>query len=502
MSNVIEAQWAEIIRGYIQSRLDRKHTDILSKKDSKIPDYHEKQAVLVQLKHFLIENGLEKDKIEKITSQKNTGNNKLEPIDFFKKQVHELFSLSGGTKLIKDNYLRRLNALELEHKPEHWLDEKAKNSNKVTLATHVPKLTHPKINGVPAFFVRPKLSKNDYLCTANINIKEIDSAVTSAAYTPIATLLNLECNGKALREYIEDRNTLPFHGITRDRDQAQRWVADFGQVFESSLKNSHPLIKQVYFPISEEKYHLLCNVQSSSLASYLYEKLFQLKDEQNDGFKSYSVQYPNKAKLMVTDAPKAHANVSPLNSKRFGALPLLSCQPPIWKTQLKPPVHHTSWFYRGIPQRAVKDDVDYLRNFLLRNERLELSIRHPDKRKWLIKWGQQIIDTVLFYAQSVQSLPAGWSSDPDIKLKKEQQYFLDPFRNDDAFQAARKATDWQATVSQDFAVWLNTRLIGREKQFTPQPEHRKLWALLMSDTLRILSPSLATSYQPEQKVVV
>ncbi|MBO9497760.1 hypothetical protein J7438_27295, partial [Thalassotalea sp. G20_0] len=167
-------------------------------------------------------------------------------------------------------------------------------------------------------------------------------------------------------------------------------------------------------------------LKSSSLAQKLYASHFS-KDAENDKNPIEKARKNNKYaegtafwipdvnKLMTTQSQPQNATT--LNGKRGGAIRLLSCQPPVWKSELKPPIYHSSLF-RGIHTRVVKDDIEYLRNFLLRNEHLDLSIRDPQKRQWLIKWGQHITDAVLFYAQQVQKLPAGWSDVPDIKLKQ------------------------------------------------------------------------------------
>ena len=132
----------------------------------------------------------------------------------------------------------------------------------------------------------------------------------------------------------------------------------------------------------------------------------------------------------------------------------------------------------------MKEEINYLRDFLLRFERIELSIKNPERRKWIDRWLANIIDEFLFFVGNIQNLPAGWSAVEDIKLKPDHQYLLDPYRKDTAFQTARKGTDWQAVICDDFAHWLNRKLIGKDKQFTPQPEHRRMWISLLEQPLR------------------
>ena len=125
-----------------------------------------------------------------------------------------------------------------------------------------------------------------------------------------------------------------------------------------------------------------------------------------------------------------------------------------------------------------------MRDFLLRFGKLDLSIKDPKRMAHLERWLSTIIDELLFYAGTIQNLPSGWSAIEDIKLKREHRYFLDPYRADENFLVARQCSNWQAVVCADFAQWLNRQLRGKEKQFTPQKEHTRLWKQLLESPLR------------------
>jgi CRISPR-associated protein Csy1 len=165
-------------------------------------------------------------------------------------------------------------------------------------------------------------------------------------------------------------------------------------------------------------------------------------------------------------------------------LNLLNCKPPIWEDQLKPPITHKSLFGRAFYLPAAKEDIDYLRDYLLRFDQLGLSTRAPERWKWIEKWAGSIAEQFLAYVVRIQKLPAGWTGSEGIALKREHQYLLDPFRHDEEFQAARKGVDWQRVVCDDFGSWLNGRLRGKDKKFTPQAEHRRMWAKLLENPLR------------------
>lgn len=483
--------WATEINRYLQERFDKKHEDLLAKNEPKKAESDPKQAILIQLKYVLEKNGVEKDKIVSVLGRKNQGPDKVPSLLFKLEQYARLLELGSdfiGVKEVQALYNEKITELSKNHVPDVWLDEFSPKASGVTFSTNVPKLTHPSIKDVPSFFAKDGKNRPDVICTASLKHAEVDSAISNAANTPVVSLLNLKVNECELKDFVQQKNTLPFMKLEKTVGQADNWVANLRQVFLSQLTDSHILLKQIYFPVGvKDKYHLLCNINSSSLTHFIYKKIESASVTPKDTVQISSEMYPNVNKIFVTSSAKSHSNVSPLNNSRRGESKLFCCEPPIWTRQVKPPINQKSWFLRGIPRSAVQADIDYLRDFLLRNEKLSLSTRNPQKRKWLIKWGQSLTDAVLFYAQQIQMLPAGWTTAEDIQLNLSQQYFLDPYRDDDVFQAARKSTNWQIDVSKDFARWLNSKLIGKDKQFTPQTEHTKLWTLLMNNALRELN---------------
>ena len=194
-----------------------------------------------------------------------------------------------------------------------------------------------------------------------------------------------------------------------------------------------------------------------------------------------SVSYPNVA--VQNFGGEYPRNISMLNANRSGKSYLFSTQPPTWESQLKPPIYKNSLF-DNLGNSRINEDVDYLREFLLRFERVGLSIKYPKRYEHLERWVNSIIDEVLFYTSSIQNLPSSWSATKDIKLKAEHQYFLDPYRDEGVFQSKRESTDWQSVVCNDFSRWLNNKLRGYEKIFTPQSVHTRIWKTLFETELR------------------
>lgn len=436
-------------------------------------------------------------------------------LSFHTQKYHDLVALAENNKIdiakYKETYLLQKQKVSDSHQFATWLDDNCKYAEGASVATHVSKLTHSS-NKASCFFDQSSVQKSGYVTTSMISKPVVDGAYDNALYSPIVSLLLVENEGRFFYEDIIEGKYDGLLGFEENDEQINTWRTELKKSIDKPSKATDGLSKQVYFPlkrypVNSNDWHLLPVLVSSSMAHSIFNmtasKVFNdhnkfLRDKCRD--KSlYSpetlISYPKTAILMVTQS--SHQNTSQLNGARSGRLILTSSQPPTWKQQVKPPIYQTTWFRSGIPNYAVKEDIEFLRAFLLRNDALELSTRDPKKRKWLENWGEQIVDEVMYHANIIQTLPAGWSATEGIKLKNAHQYFLDPYRDDEAFQAERNATEWEKEVCNDFSSWLNKRLQGKDNAFSPQPEHSKLWKSLMATALRELKDIQKFSFEKE-----
>jgi len=247
----------------------------------------------------------------------------------------------------------------------------------------------------------------------------------------------------------------------------------------------------MYFPIAEGKYHLLSPIFSSSLANALYGRVTSSRypdaaklARQAKRESKYSnmpvVEYPNTAQQSFGGTKPQ--NVSLLNSSRGGKSFLLSCAPPIWKVQAKPPLRVKSVFSRNHFGLRVRRETWALQQYLLNqvNKKSVKSIR--DQRAERI---DALIDQLIQYAAEIQNLThqIGWSALPECKLSRAEQLWLDPNRalQDDAFGQEYNKNDWQAVIADQFARWLNNR-IKHDKLTFGDTEHRE-WKKLVLEVL-------------------
>ena len=401
---------------------------------------------------------------------------------------------SINVKEIINDYRNKSRNIFEKYNPRIWITKAAANATSVSFATHVSKLTHSKINS-PSIYDSIDSKDNRYLTTSVLKDKIIDGAVAGNQFAPIFQFLELERNGIKLVSKFADSSNEVLREFASDNNELELWNYSFKKALLAKDKSSHLLAKQIYFPIDDEQkvkdkeYHLLCHLKSSSLAHAIFmsfpdnkRRKFQ-KDIVAKGKYSDKIIFSlfNKGKISVTASN--HSNASQLNGKRGGKLYLLNSQPPNWESQLKSPVNKKSLFDYFFPT-AIKEDITYLRDFLIRNDRIELSIKDPKKSVWIEKWVNSIIEEVFYYISTIQNLPAGWSSQKNVKLKKEHKYLLDPYNDDKQFQGLRKEIGWQKIVCKDFANWLNNKLKGRDKKFTPQKLHTRLWLKLFEKPIR------------------
>jgi len=390
-----------------------------------------------------------------------------------------------------------------------WIEktscQKIAVGKRIIKATHVLRFSHG--SSLSDGLLLEDKSNDTILTTSSFKKKlTCDLAHNNGALITISRFLALQLSGKLIIDLILGENYDFLKPFSKNKEQFERWCSGFHNLIEERVIKTTDKAKQIYFPlispnektsVDKIKYHLITPLFSSSLAEEMFTIVRNLKfgEEQGNVRKQKSEtnekpsKYHPKSYISIPNlgiqkfGGAQPQNISMLNKNRGGKCYLLPAQPPTWQSQLKPPIYKHSLF-DNFGNDHVKEDVNYLREFLLRFERIGLSINDPKRYKHLERWVSSIIDRVIFYTRSIQNLPSAWSTSTDTKLKAEHQYFLDPYREDEDFQNKRQVVDWQSVVCNDFARWLNNQLRGKDKKFTPQSEHTRMWKQLFLTPLR------------------
>jgi|APLak6261663543_1056040.scaffolds.fasta_scaffold00931_4 CRISPR-associated protein Csy1 len=413
-------------------------------------------------------------------------------LDNIREKYNELFNLNYQNLVFlsetKSDTLKKIIELDEKYKPSQWINDAAAKASGVVLdVTHIAKLTHSsaKASNINANAHKSELIK-PLLVTINCAAKlAVDFAYSTAEYAPIAEFLQLDCEGELLGKVI-CRNPSVLKPFAKDDDQLMQWQEQINLAFNEKHKSSHILAKQVYFPVNEN-YHLLAPLTSSAMANIIYDRIWQtrkrdmpVRQARNAELftKEIDVLFHKTAILKVTQTN--HQNVSNLNGKRSGQVILLRSLPPQWKNQIKPPININSIFTKQLGNQA-REPFEKLQNLLLAIKFNELSM-NLQRKQHITALIADIADVVFDRVAQIHRLKQhiGWSQ--ESKLSAHQQYWLDPFREDEDFQAARINIDWQANIANDFSKWVNKQI--KHKQLTLGLAQEKQWKKLFSPLLR------------------
>ncbi|RDH43675.1 type I-F CRISPR-associated protein Csy1 [Zooshikella ganghwensis] len=368
---------------------------------------------------------------------------------------------------LKENQYDKREQLIAQYQKSTWLENAAKRVEQIQLVTHAVKYSHPSAKGSSHYLeVNSSLQQHALLTTHSIGDERREDVVGNAAALDVYKFLTIDIQGKPLLTRLLNDEIEVKAALSEDTKISEQLAAAFkGITLSRGVVASHKLVKQIYFPIAEQNYHLLSPLYPTCLVQAVYDKIrndrfgdeakaarearFERKMHDN----GYN-EYPNLV-IQKFGGTKPQ-NISQLNSQRYGESWLLASCPPIWKSQpVKPPISLTSVFSKGLRRKSINERVKLLRKFLTKTKYNNVAIR--DKRAQLV---QNIIDDILQYAASVQRHKPGWSADTQCNLNIAEQYWLDPYRadSDKAFKEKRMLTNWEETVCEGFAKWLNHKL--------------------------------------------
>ncbi|WP_420744996.1 type I-F CRISPR-associated protein Csy1 [Photobacterium damselae] len=349
-----------------------------------------------------------------------------------------------------------------------WIDNAARRANQISMATHALKFTNSSAKG--SNVLAHDLGHDArYLDTEIIQEKAID-AVGNAAALDVARFLQLtDENGLSLLSYLAKADHRPLARIAKSDEELIHWLDGLKQALRDTSPSSHVLGKQIYFPISDNEYHLLAPLYSSSLAQVLFDavqysrfsqemKAIREAKRHNDFHPQPLIAYPNLA-VTVSGGSKPQ-NVSQLNNKRSGKTYLFSTAPPNWQAQSKAPLGLDSILRHRDIYYHTQEPITRLTQFLIKlnaaSTESNMRIRH-----YIVNTVDEVIDQILLVAAKWQQLPAGWSDKSDLPLA--QRRWLDPNNS----QWDRFDDHWQQVIAENVGLWLKDKVNkGSQNHFT------------------------------------
>lgn len=357
-----------------------------------------------------------------------------------------------------------------KHEPLTWVADAAKRVIQIRQATHISKFTHPSAgdsnlssNG------NPQSDRHDL--GTHVLAKELLVDVTgNAAALDVYQFLCLTIDGRSVQERAVSDDPALIRALGDDEAVAREWVKAFAGFAENTgTPRSHKLAKQVYWPVAQDGYHLLAPLLSSPLAHAVHDRITEdrfsdaakaAREAQRAG-KPHVRGYRDYPDLAIQNfGGSKPQNISQLNSKRRGENYLLASVPPNWKSaDIRPPHHTESVFLRHFGRRPETRRLALaLHSFLQKVADRRSNLRIRDTRAELVAG---LCDEALNMAAELhQSMPAGWTAQPECRLKLSEQCWLDPGRaaSDSVFANHYRRGEWKDDVCLGFANWLNATL--------------------------------------------
>lgn len=352
--------------------------------------------------------------------------------------------------------------LELRYEPAAWLTDAAKRAGQISLVTHAAKFTHGDSKNSSIY--SEAVAHEGYLSSSALSGLETD-AVGNAAVLDVAKFLQSNIGGDSLLACLKRGDHRPFAAFTDDAFLLNEWVSGFSKALDTGEPASHKLAKQSYFPV-EGGYHLLSPLFATSFVHAFHKQMSTLRfgDDAKAIWKARRERTWHPQPLVLfPELAETHfggtkpQNISYLNSVRGGRVWLLSAQPPQWKRANASPLNLRSIFALGGSfDRRASGKVLSLVSLLARTgEYKNFHIR--EAREGYI---DSLIDLLFVVASELQREEwQNWTLQ-NPELKTHQQLWLDPWRTktDEVFRQERDKDEWQASVAEDFALWLNARL--------------------------------------------
>jgi|GEM_PF-112404 len=358
----------------------------------------------------------------------------------------------------------------------------AKNAKSRLMATHPAKASYAKaeLSKTTSLYISPKnVPFTGYVTSHSLkDVFRVDST-GDAASIPGHTFLQNEFENTSFLELIRSGDKDMLGALSSDPVEAQQLANDFLEIFKpkTTSKAAHLNIKQILWLAGEnayedERYVVLCPLYPTHLSAYIHAQIHEdkfgsssreakarvKKTRQafwNNTFSPNSfTQYPALARTKLGGAQPQNASV--LLSSQRGANYHFPGLPPVWKTEPQRPLYgHKSLFIPFGRQRTVRRTINAFRRFLESDPPSNLHTRRK-----VVRFTNQLIDALVGFVASYQTLEPGWTKHAYCQLPREQQAWLDPWRavKDDRFYKRWITYEWVNVCGQHFASWLNHEL--------------------------------------------
>lgn len=367
-------------------------------------------------------------------------------------------------------------AAKKEQTPAEWIQSNLQNLERCRTVSHIARYTNPDV--AISIHDNSQPVGQGYLTTADITAEDDLVVKGGAAYMAFASFLVGKFSEKVTAE--EQKEDLAaktaWQYFREDAPFIRKEIESLGIAYEPLRekvleiqpqelpRQTDTRLRQVYFPTSEKDYHLLTVISPVSMMFSLTEKIEtalhlqrKCRDKKSEHYGKSHCIFPNITRAAFGGSQPQ--NLSCRNTSR--GVDVLPSQPPILSGH-KIRLPKRNFFSDSLYWRRFSDTLSNL-DTLLREQRHNHEAR--ERRENIIL---DFVECVLYEANRLQNLPAGWSQ--DTELSDEQAVWLDA-----AYGSQRQDdTDWIWPACLDFARWL----VNAYKKFC---RYEKLQEISLSD---------------------
>lgn len=339
--------------------------------------------------------------------------------------------------------------------PESWLQGVLENFSNCTLATHVGKFSNPDSRVI--IYDESEMRADGLVTTASCS-HEVDIYYSSTAYVAAAKLLLLPLeDGKSCLEHIQSGESGVYVEFKSFGVEPERLHTAISGIQKASSGATDGNLRQVYFPVGKNQYHLLTVLPASSLLETMGSIVremnhcwFETNNKQGDIYGEPSSHLGNLTMIGFGGAHPLDIS-STLNANSGGKAFLLYSMPPIISQHyIRLPKRD---FFRECIPYAVSLDMIRKLHKLFKMDRNNIKIREKI-RHCLEEAADYCIETAAF----MQMEPEGWSSDEKYSLLlPAQKIWLDG-----SFAEERKNSEWSKEIGKQFGRWIIYRYAGME----------------------------------------
>lgn len=331
-------------------------------------------------------------------------------------------------EMISKEVLDFINENELS---KTFIDDAAKKAKAINCATHPYSFSHPQPftasdkKELSHIVFQGRRTEDGYVRSGNVKVSRPLDLSGNAKDAKIWKFLMLKLsNGFTILENLRDRTPEAYELLQMDgrsKDDAIKLMDDFSLMFEQSDSQvTSSRIKQVYFHIGENQYHLLSVVTPSCLVFELKNRIAAIRNEKNEFRENKRNNYRDIYGIRVVKYGGAKPqNISFLNNANGGKALLLSSIPPLDIDELNIRLPKKDFFDECMDYNQYRSLFTYFHKYLSSDKETvpnNLLFRYRDKAI------NNIIDFVvqnLFLVRSSANLCRE-------NLPKFQQVWLNP----------------------------------------------------------------------------